>query len=335
MGLRLFDNRRIWKFAVPAFILIASFAWPIVHEDSFLLNVAINLFFYIFLGFGMHLIFGTIGLPFLGYAGFFAIGAYVTAILTTRGVSFWISLILAVCATCLLALFFGSALLKLRGDYFMLGSLSLGEIIHLTVNNLDITGGPNGIVGIPRPQLFNMSLNQPIHFYYLLLLLIVVSFVFLTYLMRSSIGRSWLAVKEDELASEAIGISTYRVKLQVFVLGSIWAGVAGAIFAARLGVVSPGSFTLMNSIQMLGIVIVGGMGSITGVILGAFLMIGLPEIIRFLADWRLVSFGIAIMLVLRFRPQGIWPSSPWIIPLPAIERIKPLTSFMKSKGPTD
>ncbi|MBX6378196.1 MAG: branched-chain amino acid ABC transporter permease, partial [Clostridia bacterium] len=227
----------------------------------------------------------------------------------------WLCWVASVAATVLLAFLFGLPILRLRGEYFMVASLGLGEIVRIVIQNLEVTGGPNGLSGIDRPQLFGLTIRPPLGFYYLLLAFIAVSVLVLMRLDRSTLGRSWFALREDDRAAEAVGVPSYRSKLSVFALGAVWAGLAGGVFASRMTAVSPDSFTLWDSIVMLGMVLVGGMGSLPGVALGAAVMMGLPELFRGLAQWRLVLFGTAIVVLLRFRPGGIWPPKQWLLPL--------------------
>jgi branched-chain amino acid transport system permease protein len=196
--------------------------------------------------------------------------------------------------------------LRLRGDYFAIVTLGLGEITRIILNNLDsVTGGPNGISRISRPVIAGYALHTTLDFYYLILVILILTVFAMKRLMASRIGRAWIAIREDEIAAEAMGINTFRLKLLAFVLGSAWAGVAGVFFAAKMAFISPESFTFFESVMILCMVVLGGMGSIPGIILGALLLITLPEIFRDFQDYRMLAFGVALVLMMIFRPQGL------------------------------
>jgi branched-chain amino acid transport system permease protein len=262
---------------------------------------------YIVLALGLNIVVGQAGLLNLGYVAFYAIGAYTYAILSTSyGLSFWSGLIIGALTAALFALILGIPTLRLRGDYFAIVTLGLGEITRIILNNWDnMTGGPNGISKIGRPVLAGMVLNTALDFYYLILSLVILTVFAMHRLMASRIGRAWIAIREDETAAEAMGINTFRLKLLAFVLGSAWAGMAGVFFAAKMAFVSPESFTFFESVLILCMVVLGGMGSIPGIILGAFLLIALPEIFRDFQDYRMLAFGIALVFMMVFKPQGL------------------------------
>jgi branched-chain amino acid transport system permease protein len=262
---------------------------------------------YIVLALGLNIVVGQAGLLNLGYVAFYAIGAYTYAILSTSyGLSFWPGLIIGALTAALFALVLGMPTLRLRGDYFAIVTLGLGEITRIVLNNWDsMTGGPNGISKIGRPVLAGMALNTALHFYYLILALVIITVFAMHRLMASRIGRAWIAIREDETAAEAMGINTFRLKLLAFVLGSAWAGMTGVFFAAKMAFVSPESFTFFESVLILCMVVLGGMGSIPGIILGAFLLIALPEIFRDFQDYRMLAFGIALVFMMVFKPQGL------------------------------
>jgi branched-chain amino acid transport system permease protein len=262
---------------------------------------------YAVLALGLNLVVGQAGLLNLGYVAFYAIGAYTYAILSTRvGLSFWPGLFVGAAASAFMALLIGLSTLKLRGDYFAIVTLGLGEITRIVLNNSDsVTGGPNGIPGIGRPVLFVRTISTPLEQYYLVLVIAMITVFAMSRLMASRIGRAWVAIREDEIAAEAMGINTFRLKLLAFVVGSAWAGLAGVFFAAKMAFVSPESFTFFESILILCMVVLGGMGSIPGIILGAFLLVMLPELFRDFADYRMLGFGAALVLMMIFRPQGL------------------------------
>lgn len=262
---------------------------------------------YVVLALGLNLIVGQAGLLNLGYVSFYAVGAYTYAILSTRfGVTFWPGLLAGGAAAAVFSGLIGIPTLRLRGDYFAIVTLGLGEITRILLNNLDsLTNGPNGISDIGRPVIGGFALTRPLHFYYLILIIAVLTIIAMSRIMASRIGRAWIAIREDETAAEAMGIDTFRLKLLAFMLGSAWAGVAGVFFAAKMAFVSPESFTFSESVMILCMVVLGGMGSIPGIILGAFLLIALPEFLREFQDYRMLAFGGALVLMMIFRPQGL------------------------------
>jgi branched-chain amino acid transport system permease protein len=262
---------------------------------------------YAVLALGLNLVVGQTGLLNLGYVAFYAIGAYTYAILSTRfGLPFWPGLVAGAGSSAFMALLIGLSTLKLRGDYFAIVTLGLGEITRIVLNNSDsITGGPNGISRIGRPSLFGHVLSTPLEHYYLILVIAIITVFAMNRLMVSRIGRAWVAIREDEIAAEAMGINTFRLKLLAFVIASAWAGMTGVFFAAKMAFVSPESFTFFESVMILCMVVLGGMGSIPGIILGAFLLITLPEVFRDFADYRMLGFGVALVAMMIFRPQGL------------------------------
>lgn len=262
---------------------------------------------YIVLALGLNIIVGQTGLLNLGYVAFYAIGAYTYAILsTTIGLTFWPGLAAGAFSAAVFAVLLGAPTLRLRGDYFAIVTLGLGEITRIVLNNWDdVTGGPNGISRIPRPMISGYELHSTLDFYYLILVIAAAVVFGMHRLVSSRIGRAWIAIREDEIAAEAMGIETYRLKLIAFVLGSSVAGMAGVFFAAKMAFVSPESFTFSESVMILCMVVLGGMGSIPGIVLGAFLLITLPEAFRDFQDYRMIAFGTALVLMMIFRPQGI------------------------------
>ncbi len=262
---------------------------------------------YIVLALGLNIVVGQAGLLNLGYVAFYAIGAYTYAILsTTFGLSFWPGLVAGGSMAGVFAVLLGMPTLRLRGDYFAIVTLGLGEITRIILNNWDsLTGGPNGISKIGRPVMAGYELHTTLDFYYLITVIVIITVFAMHRLIASRIGRAWIAIREDEIAAEAMGINTFKLKLLAFVLGSAWAGIVGVFFAAKMAFVSPESFTFFESVMILCMVVLGGMGSIPGIILGALLLITLPEIFRDFQDYRMFAFGIALVMMMVFRPQGL------------------------------
>ena len=262
---------------------------------------------YVVLALGLNIVVGQAGLLNLGYVAFYAIGAYTYAVLSTSfAVPFWPGLLVGALTAAVFAALLGMPTLRLRGDYFAIVTLGWGEITRIVLNNWDsVTGGPNGISNIGRPALAGYALDSTLDFTYLILFMAIATVFAMHRLMASRIGRAWIAIREDEIAAEAMGIDTFRLKLLAFVIGSAWAGMTGVFFAAKMAFISPESFTFFESVLILCMVVLGGMGSIPGIILGAVLLITLPEVFRDFQDYRMLAFGAALVVMMVFRPQGL------------------------------
>jgi branched-chain amino acid transport system permease protein len=289
---------------------VAVVVWPLFGASDYWINVAVVVLSYVVLGLGLNVVVGFAGLLDLGYAAFYAVGAYLGAIfITLFGWNLWLCLPLAGITAALFGVLIGGPTLRLRGDYLAIVTIGFGEITRITINNLTgITGGPNGIFGIPKPELLGVSFVEPIYFYYLLLALAGVAVLISHRLLFSRVGRAWTYIREDELAAKVMGVNATRFKLMAFAFGAFWAGLAGAIFSSRIGIAAPESFTFLESILIVVIVVIGGTGSIPGVIAGAVAMILIPEILRPLLTYRFLIFGIVLILVMRFRPEGFIPA---------------------------
>ncbi|MBX5477112.1 MAG: ATP-binding cassette domain-containing protein [Clostridia bacterium] len=293
----------------PWAVLLLALAFPSFGSD-YAISVGIGVLTFAVLGLGLNIVVGYAGLLDLGYAAFFAIGAYTTALLTTTlHWPFWATVPFSMAFAAVAGAVLGYPTLRLRSDYLAIVTLGFGEIVRITVTNLDFTGGPNGIWGVPRPSLFGFELDSQASMYYLGLALLLVTLFFSRQLANSRLGRAWLSLREDESAAEAVGVPTVRVKLMAYVLGALWGGLAGAFFASRLGVINPQSFTYMQSVLILMVVVLGGMASLPGVILGAAVVVGLPEVLRAVATWRLFVFALGLIALMLLRPQGLWPAS--------------------------
>lgn len=262
---------------------------------------------YTILALGLNIVVGLAGLLDLGYVAFYAIGAYSYGILNTAiGLPFWPALLIGALLAALTGMLLGMVTLRLRGDYLAIVTLGFLMIVHLVLNNWDeVTRGPNGILGIKSPSVPGFVFSEPIHFYYLILVLAAFAIFIIDRINNSWIGRAWVAIREDEIAASVMGINVTGMKILAFALGACWAGVAGVFFAGRYGFISPESFTFFETVLVLSMVVLGGMGSILGVIIGAALLIILPEIFRGFQDYRMLAFGGAIVLMMIFRPQGL------------------------------
>ena len=281
--------------------------------DRYWVDVLNSIGLYAILGLSLNIILGYAGMFHMGHAAFYAIGAYTTAILNTSyGVPVLWTLPLSGLAAALFALAVARPIIHLRGDYLLIVTIGMVEIVRIALINdvFGITGGANGIFGIDRPQLFGFKIRQPQHFFYLIWLFAGLTILLFSLLENSRFGRALNYLREDEGAAEGSGINTAAYKLAAFVLGAGWAGMAGTIFAAKMTIISPESFSFWESVVLFMIVILGGAGNIAGVILGAFLVVGLPEIFRDFASARMLFYGLAMMFMMIYRTQGILPPRP-------------------------
>jgi branched-chain amino acid transport system permease protein len=305
---RLFTEPKIY---LPAIIVLSVFAlvFPFIFS-MYQTNIMITGLIYVMLGLGLNIVVGLAGLLDLGYVAFYAVGAYSYALLNHHfGLSFWMALPIGAGLGAFFGILLGFPVLRLRGDYLAIVTLGFGEIIRLILENWnEFSFGPSGIANIPRPSLFGLQLSlqhATIYLYYLMIVLVIFTIFVVERLQNSRIGRAWIALREDEVACEAMGIDRRKTKLTAFALGATWAGMAGVIFAAKTTFINPASFTIWESIIILCIVVLGGMGSIVGVILGAFILILLPEYLRVFSEYRMLVFGALLVLMMVFRPGGI------------------------------
>lgn len=304
--------RRYWLLGLG---LLLPLLVQLTPQPGYLANVAVTISIYMVLAMGLNIVVGMAGLLDLGYIAFFAVGAYTMAICsTTLGWSFWIILPFAAGLAALFGVLLGAPTLPLRGDYLAIVTLGFGEIIRIALNNLGwLTNGPQGILGIASPTIpwigaggFTwLSLDQPIQIYFVSLGFVALIYSVTQRLKNSRVGRAWVAIREDEIAAEAMGIDTVKLKLLAFASGAAIAGMIGVLFASQLTFVAPESFTLIESVNVLAMVVIGGMGSVPGAILGALLLGGLPEVLRDFAEYRMLLFGAAMVLVMLLRPQGL------------------------------
>lgn len=273
-------------------------------------NIMISCLIYIVLGLGLNMVVGIAGLLHLGYVAFYAVGAYSYALLNMHfGIGFWTVLPLGALLGVVFAILLGLPVLRLRGDYLAIVTLGFGEIVRLVLENWgDVTMGPSGISGIDRPGFFGLKFgvaDSITYAYYIMLALLIMTIFIINRLQDSRLGRALLALREDEIASQAMGIDRTKAKLLAFALGSCWAGLAGVVFAAKTTFINPASFTFWESAIVLSVVVIGGMGSIRGVIAGALILVLMPEYLRAFSEFRMLVFGATMVLVMVFRPQGL------------------------------
>jgi branched-chain amino acid transport system permease protein len=305
-----------WSRPAGAALLVAAAALPAV-ASNYVVDVGLTIATYSILGLGLNIVVGYAGLLDLGYAAFFAIGAYTTALLETLlHFSFWETLPFSLAFAGASGIVIGYPTLRLRSDYLAIVTLGFGEITRIVATNLNITGGPNGIYGIESPSLFGYEISSPRAVYELGIAFLVLVLVFAIRLGQSRLGRAWTSIREDEDAAEAVGVPTLRVKLLAYVMGALIGGFGGSLFAARFGTIDPTGFTYLQSVTILIVVVLGGRGSIPGVILGAVIVAGLPEMLRFLNLWRIFAFAIGLVILMLLRPQGLWPAPLRHVALP-------------------
>jgi branched-chain amino acid transport system permease protein len=315
-----------WERITGWVLLAIGLLLPLLSDRN-LVDRATLVLIYVMLGTGLSIVVGLAGLLDLGYVAFYAVGAYSYAILAlTFGLSFWICLPLAGLFAASFGLLLGFPVLRLRGDYLAIVTLGFGEIIRIfLINWQSLTGGPDGIVGIPRPTLFGLEFRvgddagsfagffgipfSPAHriffLYYLALALVLLTVVFVKRIRRLPIGRAWEALREDEIACRSLGINPTTIKLSAFALGASFAGFAGSFFATRQGFISPESFTFIESAIILAVVVLGGMGSVIGIVFAALLLVGLPEWFRELEQFRMLAFGMVMVVIVVWKPHGL------------------------------
>jgi branched-chain amino acid transport system permease protein len=344
----LLDTKRNPRLAWVGIVLVAvtlvALPFVLAGIGTAWVRITNSAILYVFLALGLNIVVGFAGLLDLGYIAFYAVGAYVYALLSSPHfdihLPFWVTLPLGAAIACMFGALLGAPTLKLRGDYLAIVTLGFGEIIRIFLNNLsqpvNITNGPQGITLIDpfRIGSFNFKTNEtiagldftgPIKYYYFLLLVLIAVIVVNLRLQDSRLGRAWEAIREDEVAARAMGINTRNVKLLAFAMGASFGGIAGGMFSAIQGFISPESFILVESINVVAMVVLGGMGNVWGVILGALLLSFMPEVLRYTVGpvqeqlfgrmllepevIRMLLFGFALVLMMLFRPAGILPSA--------------------------
>jgi branched-chain amino acid transport system permease protein len=303
---------RLWRpllglFLLGLFLLASPFFLSVYHT-----NVMTTALIYIVLGLGLNIMVGLTGLLNLGYVAFYAVGAYCYALLNHHfGVGFWTALPLGALAGSLAGLLLALPVIRLRGDYLAIVTLGFGEITRLILENWnEFSFGPSGISHISAPGFFGVNLGVKaltVYIYFLMLGFCLATIFVVRRWQDSRIGRAWVAIREDETASQAMGIDTARAKRTAFAIGAGLAGMMGVVFAAKTTFINPASFNFIESAMILSIVVLGGIGSIPGIITAALLLILLPEYLRVFSDYRMLIFGMAMVLMMTFRPQGIIP----------------------------
>ena len=335
---------RLWLGTTLIGLTLLALPFALAYAGTAWVRIANFAILYILLALGLNIVVGFAGLLDLGYVAFYAVGAYTYALLASPHfdlhLPFWVIVPIGAALAAFFGLLLGAPTLKLRGDYLAIVTLGFGEIVRIFLNNLsrpvNITNGPQGVTGIDPfridgfdfaqyQTLLGLQFSGPIKYYYLLLAVVIAVIMINLRLQNSRIGRAWEAIREDEIAASAMGINTRNVKLLAFAMGASFGGLAGGMFSAMQAFISPESFVLVESIMVVSVVVLGGMGNVWGVILGALLLSFVPEILRWtvqplqeallgrqLVDpevIRMLIFGLALVLVMLFRPAGLLPSA--------------------------
>lgn len=285
---------------------------------TYLSEVINNVGIFVLMGLGLNIVVGFAGLLDLGYVAFFAIGAYSMAVFTSDGalgitnLTFWTALPICVAIAGFFGIMLGIPVLRMRGDYLAIVTLGFGEIIRILAQSdllKPVIGGAQGILQIPKPPFLGMNLVQPEQLYYVILAGCLLAWFVSWRLSESRLGRQWMAMREDEDVAEAMGITLVSTKLLAFGIGAAFSGLSGAIFASKLTSIFPHSFNLLISINVLCLIIVGGMASLPGVVVGALILVGLPELLREFAEFRLLMYGLLLIVMMLLKPEGFWPSA--------------------------
>ncbi|MFP4551588.1 MAG: ABC transporter permease subunit [Spirochaetales bacterium] len=307
------ESIRSRKVVVPALIvlLVLVSAYPFL-VSFYQTGIMVQALIYVILALGLNIVIGLGGMLHLGYAAFYAVGAYTYALLNQHfGLSFWLALPLGAGLSAIFGVLLAIPVLRLRGDYLAIVTLGFAEIVRIIlVNWTSFSGGPSGIKAIDRPGFFGVDFGlsgATIFTYFICVGLVALTIFIVNRMENSRIGRQWVAMGEDDIAARAMGVDTSKAKLTAFAMGALWAGLAGVVFAARTTFVSPQSFQVWESVLILSMVVLGGMGSIPGVIIGALALILLPEYLRAFSEYRLLIFGALLVIMVVFKPAGLIP----------------------------
>jgi branched-chain amino acid transport system permease protein len=307
------DKKRVKLYhALLAILLI----FPFVIKSSYVVHVAIMIGIFAILALGLEIILGLTGLFSLGHAAFFGMGAYVSALLSIKlGISFPVALLFSIILTALFGAAIGFPALRLKGDYLAIATLGFGEIFRIILVNWDeLTRGPMGLPGIPRPEILGFQFASRIPFYYFILVFFIIMFYVALHLPKTFLGRAFKAIRDDEDAAAFMGLNITKYKLISFAMGGAYAGLAGSFYAHYITFISPDTFLYQDSALMLAMVFLGGAGTIIGPVAGALVMTLLPEVLRFLVEWRMLVIGVLMVVMMIYRPQGIMGSGSLKIP---------------------
>lgn len=293
---------------IKAVFMLIIIIWPILlNNNQYVLRTSILVLLYIVLALSLNIVMGYAGQLSMGHAAFYGIGAYTTALLMVNlKLPFFIAIIIAGIISGIFGMILAMPTLRLKGDYLAIVTVGFGEIIRLVlINWTSLTRGPAGITGVPSPSIFGFSINTNIRYFYLILVLVMITIKVSNNLLNSRLGRGLIAIKDDEVASEAMGINSTQLKIIAFVLSAILAGIAGGFFATFIRYVNPDNFSYTESVSILCMVVLGGIGNVPGVVLGAIILTILPEALRDISTYRYLIYGILLIFMMIIRPQGL------------------------------
>jgi branched-chain amino acid transport system permease protein len=286
-------------------LLIIAVAVPL-SGNGYFLSVGTTVLIFAVLAIGLNVVLGYAGLLDLGYVAFFAIGSYVTALLLYyTDLPYLVAFAASGAVAGLFGMIVGAPTLRLRTDYLAIVTIGFGEIVRVVVTNLDVTGGPTGFYGLRQPVIAGYTLTDPLVYYWIALAMLVAGLTFSAAVRRTKLGAAWAYIRYDEEVAQAVGVNPFLVKLAAYGLGAIWGGLAGSVYVVSVGAVSPTSFTFSQSLLIAMSVILGGQGSLLGVVLGTLCVIAIPEAFRAAESWRLLAFGIALVALMLWRPAGL------------------------------
>ena len=299
----------------PIALLALAIIIPLAISNTYVLHILISIGLYIVLALSLNLVTGFAGQLSLGHVAFYGIGAYTSALLMLNfHVNFWFATIVSAVVAALFGFLLGLPTLRLKGDYLAIVTLGFAEIIRIVlINWAEVTRGPMGLPGIPSPELFGFSFASREAFYYLILVFVVFTIIFMSRLTNSGVGMAMQTVKADEIAAESIGIYPIKYKLMAFVIAAAFAGVAGSFYASYISFISPDTFVYNDSCTILAMVVLGGLGSVPGSIIGASVLTLIPELLRSLSSFRMLIFGSLMIFMMIYRPAGFWGANKRVL----------------------
>ncbi|MGH9919680.1 MAG: branched-chain amino acid ABC transporter permease, partial [Nitrososphaerales archaeon] len=298
-------TKKLRQLPIWALLAAAAIAVPL-SGNGYYLTVGTTVLIFAVLAVGLNIVLGYAGLLDLGYVAFFAIGSYATAMLLHyTDLPYLLAFIVSGTMAGLFGMIIGIPTLRLRTDYLAIVTLGFGEIIRITVTNLDVTGGPTGLYGLREPVVAGYTLASQTTYYWITLAMLIAGLGFSVYIRRTKLGAAWAYIRYSEEVAQAVGVNPFLVKLAAYGLGAIWGGFAGSVYVVSTGAVSPLSFTFVQSLLIVLCVVLGGQGSVLGVVIGALCVIALPEAFRYVQSWRLFAFGIALIALMVWRPMGL------------------------------
>ncbi len=300
--LRLAEKKNLIYGALLAVLIVL----PLIFQSAQIHHICILLGLYIMLALGLEIALGLTGLFALCHAAFYGMGAYASALLSIYGFSFWITLPAAVIISGLFGMLIGFPSLRMKGDYLAIATLGFGEIFRLMlVNGGEITRGPRGLTDIARPELFFLDFSNKITYYYMVLFFCIATYFFVLKIPRTFFGRALMAIRDDEDAAEFMGINTAKYKITAFVISGLLAGLAGGLYAHYIRYISPDTFIYNDSINILTMVLIGGSGTVIGPVIGAIVLTVLPELLRSLVEYRMLIYGLLVVIMMQIRPEGL------------------------------